>query len=155
MLMDAICFVFYMLATGIIVTGMFQARGPNKFAAIISVLVAMGLHIIILRSGILIEPGMGQNMSMLNVASLVGWIISVTMLLASFKLPNTILLPVVYSFTGLIVLLSGLIPSAHVIQLSVKPSLLIHISLALFAYACLAIASLYALNLSYINFRLK
>ena len=155
MLMDAICFAFYMLATSIIVTGMFQARGPNKLAAIISVLVAMGLHIIILRSGILIEPGMGQNMSMLNVASLVGWIISVTMLLASFKLPNTILLPVVYSFTGLIVLLSGLIPSAHVIQLSVKPSLLIHISLALFAYACLAIASLYAVQLSYINFRLK
>jgi ABC-type uncharacterized transport system permease subunit len=155
MLMDAICFAFYMLATGIIVTGMFQARGPNKLAAIISVLVAMGLHIIILRSGILIEPGMGQNMSMLNVASLVGWIISVTMLLASFKLPNTILLPVVYSFTGLIVLLSGLIPSAHVIQLSVKPSLLIHIGLALFAYACLAIASLYAVQLSYINFRLK
>ena len=115
----------------------------------------MGLHIIILRSGILIEPAMGQNMSMLNVASLVGWLISVTMLIASFRLPNTILLPVVYSFTGLIVLLSGLIPSAHVIQISLKPHLLIHISLALFAYACLAIASLYAVQLSYINFRLK
>ena len=138
--MAAICFVFYILASGIIFSGMFQKKGPNKLAAIISVLVAMGLHIIILRSGILIEPAMGQNMSMLNVASLVGWLISVTMLIASFKLPNTILLPVVYSFTGLIVLLSGLIPSAHVIQISVKPHLLIHISLALFAYACLAIS---------------
>ena len=155
MLMAAICFVFYILASGIIFSGMFQKKGPNKLAAIISVLVAMGLHIIILRSGILIEPAMGQNMSMLNVASLVGWLISVTMLIASFRLPNTILLPVVYSFTGLIVLLSGLIPSAHVIQISVKPHLLIHISLALFAYACLAIASLYAVQLSYINFRLK
>jgi ABC-type uncharacterized transport system permease subunit len=155
MLMDVICFVFYMLASGVIVAGMFQEKGPNKVAAIISVLVAMGLHIFILRSGILLEPGMGQNMSMLNVGSLVGWLISVTMLLASFRLPNTILLPVVYGFTGLIVLLSGLIPSAHVIQISVKPSLLIHISLALFAFACLAIASLYAMQLSYINFRLK
>ncbi|MFQ3189563.1 MAG: ABC-type uncharacterized transport system permease subunit, partial [Paraglaciecola sp.] len=88
MLMDIICFAFYILATGIIIAGMFQAKGPNKLAAIISVLVAMGLHIAILRSGILIESGMGQNMSMLNVASLVGWIISVTMLLASFRLPN-------------------------------------------------------------------
>jgi ABC-type uncharacterized transport system permease subunit len=155
MLMDSICFIFYILASCIIVTGMFQEEGPNKLAAIISVLVAMGLHIAILRSGILIEPGLGQNMSMLNVASLVGWLISVTMLIASFRLPNTILLPVVYSFTGLIVLLSGLIPSAHVIQVSVQPNLLIHISLALFAYACLAIASLYAVQLSYINFRLK
>jgi ABC-type uncharacterized transport system permease subunit len=155
MLMVAICFVFYMLATGIIVTGMFQEKGPNKLAAVISVLVAIGLHMAILRSGILIEPEMGQNMSMLNVASLVGWLISVTMLLASFRLPNTILLPVVYSFTGLLVLLSGLIPNAHVMQISIQPNLLIHISLALFAYACLAIASLYAVQLSYINLRLK
>ena len=155
MLMDAICFVFYMLASGVIVTGMFQEKGPNKLAAIISVLIAMGLHITILRSNILIEPGLGQDMSMLNVASLVGWLISLTMLLASFKLPNNILLPVVYSFTGLIVLLSAFIPSAHVIQLSVQPNLLIHIGLALFAYACLAIASLYAVQLSYISFRLK
>ena len=144
-----------MLASGIIVIGMFQEKGPNRLAAIISVLVAIGLHITILRSGILIEPKMGQNMSMLNVASLVGWLISVTMLLASFRLPNTILLPVVYSFTGLLVMLSGLIPNAHVIQISIQPNLLIHITLALFAYACLAIASLYAVQLSYINIRLK
>jgi len=155
MLMVVICFVFYMLASGIIVAGMFQEKGPNKLAAIISVLVAIGLHITILRGGILIEPEMGQNMSMLNVASLVGWLISVTMLLASFRLPNTILLPVVYSFTGLLVLLSGLIPDAHVMQISIQPNLLIHISLALFAYTCLAIASLYAVQLSYINLRLK
>ena len=155
MLIHVICFVFYMLATGVIVAGMFQEKGPKKIAAIISVLVAMGLHIAILRSGILIEPVQGQNMSMLNVASLVGWLISVTMLLASFRLPNVILLPVGYSFTGLIVLLSGLIPNAHVMQISVQPNLMIHIGLALFAYACLAIASLYAVQLSYINFRLK
>jgi ABC-type uncharacterized transport system permease subunit len=155
MLMDVICFTFYIMATGIIVTGMFQEKGPNKLAAIISVLAAMGLHLVILRNGILVEPELGQNMSMLNVASLVGWLISVTMLIASFRLPNTILLPVVYSFTGLIVLLSGFMPSAHVMQINVNPNLLIHISLALFAYACLAIASLYAVQLSYINFRLK
>jgi ABC-type uncharacterized transport system permease subunit len=155
MLMVALCFIFYMLASGIIVTGMFNEKEPNKLSAIASVLIAIGLHIIILRSGILVEPEMGQNMSMLNVASLVGWLISITMLLASFRLPNTILLPVVYSFTGLLVLLNGLIPNAHVMQISVKPNLLIHISLALFAYACLAIASLYAVQLSYINLRLK
>lgn len=153
--MDVICFTFYIMASGIIITGMFQEKEPNNLVAIISVLAAMGFHLAILRNGILVEPELGQNMSMLNVASLVGWLISVTMLIASFRLPNTILLPVVYSFTGMIVLLSGFMPSAHVIQINVNPNLLIHISLALFAYACLAIASLYAVQLSYINFRLK
>lgn len=155
MLINVICFGFYMLACGIVVTGMFRENGHNKLAAILSVLLAMGLHIVILRNGILLESELGQNMSMLNVASLVGWLISLTMLLASFKLPNTILLPVVYSFTGLLVLLGSLIPSAHMMQISIQPNLLIHISLALFAYACLAIASLYAVQLSYINLRLK
>lgn len=155
MLMDIICFAFYILASAVIVTGMFQEKGPNKLAAIISVLIAMSLHITILISSILIEPGLGQDMSMLNVASLVGWLISLTMVLASFKLPNNILLPVVYSFTGLVVILRAFIPSAYVIQHSVQPTLLIHIGLALFAYACLAIASLYAVQLSYISFRLK
>ena len=155
MLMDAICFVFYIFASGIIITGMFQAQGPNKLLAISSVVIAMSLHIMLLKGSIFNPSEVGQNMSMLNVASLVGWLISVTMLLASLKLPNNILLPVVYSFTGFIVLLSGLIPSAHVIQINVQPNLLIHISLALFAYACLAIASLYAVQLSYISFRLK
>jgi ABC-type uncharacterized transport system permease subunit len=153
MLLDALCFGFYILASGIIVAGLFQEQGPNKTAALIFVILAIGIHIVVLKNGIFLEPG--QNMSMLNVASLVGWLISVTMVLASFKLPNTILLPVVYSFTGLIVLASSLISSAHLIQISVQPTLLIHISLALFAYACLAIAFLYAVQLSYINLRLK
>ena len=155
MLTVTLCIIFYVLASSIIVAGMFREKGPNKPAAILTVVVAIALHLFILSSEILIEPEMGQNMSMLNVASLVGWLISITMLLASFKLPNTILLPVVYSFTGLLVLLNSLIPNSHVIQISIKPNLLIHISLALFAYACLAIASLYAVQLSYINLRLK
>jgi ABC-type uncharacterized transport system permease subunit len=92
---------------------------------------------------------------MLNVASLVGWLISLTMFLASFKMPNTILLPVVYSFTGILILLSQSMPGAHVMQVSIQPTLLVHVSLALFAYACLGIAFLYAVQLFYINLRLK
>lgn len=153
MLLEIICFALYAITAGIIITGMFQEQGPNKKLAIISVVTALLLHSFILKHAILLGPG--QNLSMLNVASLIGWLISITMLLASFKIPNTILLPVVYGFTGCIVLLNTLLPSAHVIQLKIQPSLLIHISLALFAYACLGIAFLYAIQLSYINFRLK
>lgn len=155
MLMNIVCFLLYSVASGIVVAGMFQEKGHNKPIATMCVLVAMAVHLIILRSGILVDSELGQNMSMLNVASLVGWLISVTMLAASFKLSNTILLPVGYGFTGLIVLLSGVIPSSYVMQIGVQPNLLIHISLALFAFACLSIASLYAVQLSYINFRLK
>lgn len=155
MLISAISCILYLLASGVVVTGMFRQNGPNRSVANLLVISAMGLHIILLQSSIFNAPELGQNLSMLNVASLVGWLISVTMLLASVKLPNTILLPVVYGFTGLIVLLSSFIPDAHIMHLELQLSLLVHITLSLFAYACLGIAFLYALQLSYINLRLK
>ncbi|MDU0355507.1 cytochrome c biogenesis protein CcsA [Paraglaciecola aquimarina] len=153
MLLEVLCFGLYFLTSGIIVTGMFSERGPNKRLAMLTVICALVLHSLILKSTVFVE--LGQNMSMLNVASLIGWLISITMLVASIKVPNTILLPVVYGFTGAIVIFSRLMPDAHVMQVSVQPTLLLHVSLALFAYACLGIAFLYALQLSYINFRLK
>lgn len=153
MLLDYICFGLYLLTSGLIVAGMFREQGPNKMITLVTAVIAIALHSIILKNTILIDPG--QNMSMLNVASLVGWLISLTMFLASFKMPNTILLPVVYSFTGILILLSHAMPGAHVMQVSIQPTLLVHVSLALFAYACLGIAFLYALQLFYINLRLK
>lgn len=136
-----------------VMRGMFQQQGANKLITVITACIAMVLHGYILKSSILLGPG--QNLSLLNVASVVGWLISITMLLASFRVPNTILLPVVYGFTAVLVFISQVMPSAHVVQMSVPPSLLIHISLALFAYACLGIAFLYALQLLYINYKLK
>lgn len=155
MLISAISSVLYLLASALVVKGMFHQSGPNKLMVNIIVVLAMCMHILLLKSSIFNAPELGQNLSMLNVASLVGWLISVTMLLASIILPNTILLPVVYGFTGLIVLLSVVIPDAHIMYLDLQLSLLVHITLSLFAYACLGIAFLYALQLSYINLRLK
>jgi ABC-type uncharacterized transport system permease subunit len=135
------------------VTGLFAHQGPKKNQALILASLALVLHAFILTDSLLILPG--QNMSILNVASLVGWLISATMLAASFKLPNTILLPVVYGFTALVVLINPLMPDVHIMHYDVKPALLIHIGFALLAYACLGIAFLYALQLAYINLRLK
>ncbi|MGS2721327.1 cytochrome C assembly family protein [Paraglaciecola aestuariivivens] len=155
MIISSIASILYLLASGIIISGMFRQQGPNKRLATPLVVLALLVHIVILQNSIFNAPEMGQNMSMLNVASLVGWLISLTMFVASFSLPNMILLPVVFCFTGLIVFLNFMLPNAHVVYISWQPSLLIHITLALFAYACLAIAFLYALQLSYINLRLK
>jgi ABC-type uncharacterized transport system permease subunit len=155
MLISSLSCVLYLLASSVIVKGMFTPAGPNRLIANIIVVFALGLHVILLQSSIFAAPETGQNLSILNVASMVAWLISVTMMLASIKLPNTILLPVVYSFTGLIVLLSKLISDTHLMHLEVDVNLVVHITLSLFAYACLGIAFLYAWQLSYINLRLK
>ncbi|GAA0853559.1 cytochrome c biogenesis protein CcsA [Aliiglaciecola litoralis] len=99
--------------------------------------------------------GEGTNMSIMNVASLIAWLVTFTMTLASFSFATAILMPVVFGFAALIVLLSAVIPDVHMMQIALKPALIIHITLALLAYGCLSIAVLYAVQLAYINSRLK
>lgn len=153
MIIGILCAVLYFTAAGVVASRLFHHQGPNRNLSASLALIAGGLHIYLLSQGIFQEPG--QNMSMSNVASLIAWLISMTMMAASFILPNAILLPVVFGFAGLIVLLSVFVPDTYIMQIDVQPALLVHISLALFAYGCLMIALLYALQLSYINVRLK
>ena len=153
MLLELLCLGLYAWSAGIIVMGLFAHQGPKKIYALSLAGGALLLHGTVLANAMLTAPG--QNMSILNVASLVGWLISFSMLLASFKLPNTILLPVAFGFSALMVLLGALFPDSHIMHYDIHPALIIHITLALLAYACLIIAFLYAIQLSYINLRLK
>lgn len=157
MLIDLLCFILYLLAAGIVVAGLFAFKGPKKSVALGLAAIALLLHGFILTDTVIFLPenASGQNMSILNVASLVAWLISATMFMASFKLPNTILLPVVFGFSAIIIALNALIPDVHIMHYNIHPSLLIHISLSLLSYACLSIAFLYSLQLAYINLRLK
>ena len=110
-------------------------------------------HLAFLINTIMLAPG--QNMSITNVLSLVAWLITAAMLVSASVLPNRIMLPVVFVFSALTVLASTLIPVAHIMHIELHPGLVIHITLSLFAYGTLAIAFLYALQVSYITFRLK
>jgi ABC-type uncharacterized transport system permease subunit len=115
--------------------------------------VALGTHLFVLVMSIFLEPG--QNMSIINVASLIAWLISASMTVASLYMTTAMLLPVVYGFASVIILLKLFIPDIYIMQVSAQPSLVLHITLALLAYGCLMIALLYALQLGYINARLK
>jgi ABC-type uncharacterized transport system permease subunit len=153
MLLALACFLLYVLAAGAISSRLFHDLGPNRKLSNLLALGALLAHLMILASSIMIEPG--QNMSMLNVASLIAWLIALSMTLASFSMPNIILLPVVYGFTALVVLFNLLVPDTYIVHIEVRPALLVHITIALFAYGSLMIAMLYAMQLSYISARLK
>jgi len=77
------------------------------------------------------------------------------MLVFARAIPNLILLPVVFGFASLTVLASQFIPVSYIMHIELQPGLVIHISLSLFAYCTLVIAFLYALQMSYITYRLK
>ncbi|RXJ71065.1 chromosome partitioning protein ParB [Veronia nyctiphanis] len=130
--------------------------GPNQIPVHRVGMFAVGA--MVLHSGLLAElilSGTGQNLSMLNVSSLVSLIISGTTTALMYRLRVWVLLPVMYSFSAINLGLATLVPGGFITHLETHPQQLVHISLALFAYAVLIIATLYAIQLAWLDQQLK
>lgn len=153
MLLAVLSILAYAGAAALITSRLFHQQGPVHIVSLVLAAIGLVTHGVQLWDSILLEPG--QNMSMTNVASLIAWLIALSMSAAIFKIANAILLPVVYGFAAFVILLGMVLPGAYIMHIDVQPGLLIHISLALLAYGCLMIALLYAFQLAYINTRLK
>ncbi|MFB0975655.1 MAG: cytochrome c biogenesis protein CcsA [Tolumonas sp.] len=119
---------------------------PSAWLAMVFHLAVLGMTII--------QAGSAQNMSVLNVASLVALLINILLTTICQRQNSWILLPFAYLVT--VVLLAGslFIPSHYLTSLSERPGLLIHIALALLSYAIMSIASLFALLQIYLNYQL-
>ncbi len=151
--LNLLVITMYLAAAGAISARLFHHQGPQHKLAALFAVIALVAHLYLLTTTIFLQPG--QDMSMTNVASLIAWLISVSMTLASFSLSSALLLPMVYGFSALVIVLQWTLPAHHIMYLQMKPALISHITIALMAYGCLMIAFLYALQLSYINYRLK
>lgn len=97
----------------------------------------------------------GQNLPILNVVSLVSFLIAMLSLIISKKLNTGVLLPIVYGFNIINFIAVVYLPSHYVTHLEHNPAIGSHILFALLAYSVMAIASLFALQLAYVDHRLK
>lgn len=152
-LLTTLSVLLYFFATGLITSRLFHHEGPNSKLARSLAAVALIAHTAVLYNDIIASSG--QNLSITNVASVIAFLMALTMTIATTAQTNVYLVPVVYGFTGLIMAMNALIPATYLMRIELQPGLLIHISLALFAYGTLMIALLFALQLSYINSKLK
>ncbi|MBV7261868.1 inner membrane protein YpjD [Photobacterium sp. WH24] len=144
---------FYLLALAFIVPGLSHNNGIKARPVLISATVAIILHVVFLKD--LILGGVGQNLSILNVASLISLIIAIITTLAMVKMRIWFLLPVIYSFAAINLAAAAVLPGGFITHLEAHPQILLHISLALFAYSTLMIATLYAIQLAWLDYKLK
>lgn len=133
--------------------GLVNQVGIRTKTVLVSAVLALTFHAVLLSD--LILSGTGQNLSILNVASLISFIISLFMSVAMVKTRIWFLLPVVYSFAAINLSAATFVPTAFITHLEHNPKLLIHISLALFSYSTLSIGALYALQLAWLDHKLK
>jgi ABC-type uncharacterized transport system permease subunit len=149
--------IAYLLATIAIVSRLFHSQGPNKKVYLPLALLAIVTDIIYKVLTFVVYSGQESlNISLPNLISLVTLFISFVVTIFSFRFKLNLLLPVIYGFSGIWQLLLILILPDEIIPLAnVDVVLISHISLALVAYCILLIATLFAFQVNYINFKLK
>lgn len=151
--LSIICILLYLASTALVTTRWFHQKGPMVLPAIYTGLAGLILHVVILVNNIWTNDG--QNLSIVNVTAITAWLITAVVIAVSLKNKQTFLLPLVTGFSALVITAAVLVPGSVIMHVELQHGLLLHISLALLAYGCLSIAFLYALQLSFINRRLK
>ena len=151
---SSLAFLLYILATLATVTRLFHPKGPN--ITLVLSLAAAAIVVHAFNDALLFFTQDTINFNLPNVISLVSLTITVVVTLVALRFKVSLLLPVIYGFTGLWQLVILFIPPIDSIPLVVeKVILLSHISFALIAYCVLIIATLYAFQVTYINLKLK
>lgn len=145
--------IFYIVAGSINSAQLFNLQNSLPKAFYCAIGIALLSHAYWLYENIFLIDG--QNLPMLNVLSLITFIISVLSTVAAKRFNTGILLPIVYAFTVLNFIAVSYLPSHYITHLETHPEIGTHIIFALLAYSILSIASLLALQLAYLDWRLK
>jgi len=144
----------YLLATLAIVTRLFHPKGPNIILVLLLGCIGIITHTI--GSSYYIFSDNSFSFSLPNVISLVSLLITLTISLLALKFKVNLLLPVVYGFAAFWQLVIFFVPTGSESPLvSEQLSVISHVSLSLISYCILVIATLYAFQVSYINYKLK
>lgn len=145
--------LLYFSALILIIPGLSGPKQIPTKSVFFTACAALALHAYLLFD--LILAGNGQNLSILNVASLISFIVASITTALMFKMRIWVLLPVVYGFSAINLAAATLLPGAFITHLETHPELLLHISLALFSYSTLMIATLYTIQLAWLDHQLK
>ncbi|MFC4698849.1 inner membrane protein YpjD [Glaciecola siphonariae] len=150
---SVISILLYAIAGTLFAREFFEQRiNRTKYASILLMAAAFA-HLIVL---IMATRGhQNEQLSLTFVAALLALLITLTMLVANRYIRNLVFLPIVCFFSALFVLLHHVFPATTGISLNMSMGLVSHILLSLVAFGVLGISTLYACQLSFINYQLK
>lgn len=152
-LVSVLSIVLYIFA-GTMFGREFFSQKPNRTKYATGILMAaICAHLVVL---VLATQGhQNEQLSLTFVATLLALLITITMLVANKFIRNLVFLPIVCFFSALFVLLHYIFPATTGITLNMSIGIVMHILLSLLAFGILAISTLYACQLSFINYQLK
>lgn len=95
-----------------------------------------------------IDVSGGQNLALVNMLSLVGWLVSVLILIIALLKPLETLMVFIFPLTALSILLVLFFPGSQIINTAQDPKQLFHILLAVLTFSVLCIAGWQAILLA-------
>ncbi|MCP9268310.1 inner membrane protein YpjD [Xenorhabdus sp. XENO-1] len=149
-----IALLAYLISLTLIVPGLLRQQNSYQKLALLFSIMALINHAIALKYQIF-HVSSGQNLTLLNLGSIVSLLMSTIMTVVAFRGRAWFLQPIVYSFAMINLMLASMVPGAFITHLEDSIELFIHIGLALLGYATLLIAALYALQLGWLDHLLK
>lgn len=154
-LYSVIAMLCYGVATYAVISQLFANQGPNRKIVLSLGTVAIIAHMLGLSASIF-SAGDALNFNLPNVGSLVALNIGIAITVTALRHKMSLVLPMVYGFNALTLLIFVLIPNPNIMPLDPDRLVLIsHITLALLSYCILIIATLYSIQVEYINSKLK
>lgn len=144
----------YASTLALIIPALLRKRSAWRRMAMFCAVIALVNHGLVLEARIFPAVNM-QDFSLLNVGSLVSLMMCSVMTTAGILNRGWLLLPIVYGFALINLAFMVFAPVNYVTDLETTPVMLLYTGLSLFAYSTLIIAALYALQLAWIDYRLK
>ncbi|TCV99293.1 cytochrome C assembly family protein [Biostraticola tofi] len=149
-----LAFIAYSISLGLILPSILRKQGLSRRLALLSAAVALISHAVFLYLRIF-DVQTGQNLSLLNIGSLITLMICTVMTIVASRNRGWFLLPIVYLLAMIHMVFASVMPGEFITHLEATPGLMVHIGLALFSYAVLFIAALYAFQLAWLDHMLK
>ncbi|MDR0217479.1 MAG: inner membrane protein YpjD [Enterobacteriaceae bacterium] len=149
-----IALLAYLISLMLIVPGLLRQQNSYQKLALLFAIIALLSHAIALKYQVF-HVSSGQNLTLLNLGSIVSLIVCIIMTVVACRGRAWFLLPIVYSFSMINLILASMMPGEFITHLENSIGLFIHIGLALLGYATLLIAALYALQVGWLDYRLK
>jgi ABC-type uncharacterized transport system permease subunit len=144
----------YVCSLSLIIPTLLGKNKAYRRIALLCVLLAIACHAITLYQRIF-DVSTGQNLSVVNIGSIISLIICSIMTFVASHNRGWFLLPIVYCFALINLAFTTFVPGEFITHLETNTGLMIHIGLALFSYSTLMIAALYALQLAWLDYQLK
>ncbi|MCS5780537.1 inner membrane protein YpjD [Klebsiella pneumoniae subsp. pneumoniae] len=122
--------VAYSVSLALIIPGLLQKNSSWRRMAILSATIALICHAFALEARIFPGGESGQNLSLLNVGSLVSLMICTVMTIVASRNRGWLLLPIVYAFALINLAFATFVPNEYITHLETTPGMLVHIGLS-------------------------